>query len=69
MGDKLADGKTAYENIFDATFDRLLIPFGANVGYKPISSRDESGLHQFGNQMLPGIFMVYAHVREEDGSD
>ena len=35
----------------------FLIPFGATVSYKPISSKDEARLHQFGKKMLPGIFM------------
>ena len=35
----------------------FLIPFGANVSYKPISERDVARLHQFGKKMLLGIFM------------
>ena len=34
-------------------FDGLLIPFGAKVSYKPISSKDDAKPHQFGNNMLP----------------
>ena len=57
--DKMADGKTAYEKTFGVTFDGPLIPFGANVSYRHISSKDVSRLHQFGKQKLPGIFMGY----------
>ena len=40
-------------------FDGLLIPFGGNVSYKPISSKDAARLHQFGKQMPPEIFVRY----------
>ena len=39
--DKIADGKTAYEKNMECS-DGHFIPFGANVSYKPISSKDES---------------------------
>ena len=42
------------------TFEGTLIPFGANVSYKPISSKDEATLHQFDKKMLAGIFMESA---------
>ena len=35
--DKVADDRTAYENIFGVPFGGPLIPFGANVSYKAIS--------------------------------
>ena len=55
--DKMADGKTAFEKTCGVNFDGPLIPFGAKVSYMPISSEDEARLHQFGEKMLPGIFM------------
>ena len=38
-------------------FDGPLILFGGKDSDKPISSNDESRLHQFGKKMLPGVFM------------
>ena len=39
--------------------DGPLILVGDEVSYKPTSSNDESGLHQFDKKMFPGIFMGY----------
>ena len=36
--------------------------FGAIVEYNPISVRDLSTLHQFGKEVLPGIFLGYALI-------
>ena len=30
------------------------------VEYHPISAKDQSGLHQFGAKVFPGIFLGYA---------
>ena len=38
-------------------FDGPVIPFGAIVEYHPISAKDLPRLHQFGPQVLPGIFL------------
>ena len=46
--DLLADGKTPYERRFGEPIKGPVIPFGAMVEYYPISSRDQSRLHQFG---------------------
>ena len=45
-------------------FDGPVIPFGAMVEYHPISSIDQSRLHQFGPKVLPGIFLGYAKNAE-----
>ena len=37
-----------------------VIPFGAMVEHHPISAKDQSRLHQFGAEVLPGIFLGYA---------
>ena len=58
--DLLSDGKTPYERRFGIPFDRPVIPCGAMVEYHPISSKDQTGLHQFGAKVLPGIFLGYA---------
>ena len=57
--DKMAHGNIAYEKRCDVKFDGPLIPFGATVSSKPISSKDEAKLHQFGKKVLPGTFMEY----------
>ena len=62
--DLLADGKTPHERRFDEPFHGPIIPFGAMVEYFPISAKDQSRLHQFGEQVLPGIFLGYALVAE-----
>ena len=55
--DLLADGKTPYERRFGIPFNGPVIPFGAMVEYHPISAKDLSRLHQFGANVLPGIFL------------
>ena len=45
-------------------FNGPVIPFGAMVEYHPISAKDLSRLHQFGPQVLPGIFLGYALYAE-----
>ena len=67
--DLLEDGKTPYEKRFGEPFKVPIIPFGAMVEYFPISSKDQSRLHQFGNIVLPGIFLGYALVAEESGRE
>ena len=59
--DKLSDGKTPYERRFGMSSNGPVIPFGAMVEYHPISSKDQSRLHQFGgSKVLPSIFLGYA---------
>ena len=58
--DLLADGKTPYERRFGMPFDGPVIPFGAMVEYHPISAKDQSRLHQFGANVLPGKNLGYA---------
>ena len=57
--DLLSDGKTPYERRFGMPFNGPVIPFGAMVEYHPISGEDLSRLHQFGLEVLPGIFLGY----------
>ena len=60
--DLLADGKTPYESRFEEPFKGPTVPFGAMVECHPISSRDQSRLHQFGKKVLPDIFLGYALI-------
>ena len=61
--DLLSDGKTPYE-IFGKPFYGPVISFGAMVDYLPISSKDQSRLHQFGAKVLPGLFLGYVSCEE-----
>ena len=56
--DLLAEGKTRHGEPFKGP----IIPFGAMVEYFSISANDQSGLHQFGKTVLPGIFLGYAFI-------
>ena len=58
----LADGKTPYERRFGEPFQGPIISFGAMVERRPISTRDQSRLHQIGKKVLPGIFLGYELV-------
>ena len=58
--DLLSDGKTPYERRFGVPFNGPVVPFGAMVEYHPTSAKDTSRLHQFGPEVLPGIFLGYA---------
>ena len=60
--DLLADEKTLYARRFGERFEVSIVPFGAMVGYFPISAKDQSRLHQFGKKVLPEIFTGYALV-------
>ena len=58
--DLFSDGNTLHERRFGMPFNGPVIPFGAMVEYHPISAKDQSRLHQFGAEVLPGIFLGYA---------
>ena len=54
MQDLLCDGKTPNERRFGEPFKGPIIPFGSLVEYYPISSKDQSRIHQFGKKVLRG---------------
>ena len=60
--DSLADGKTLHERRYGEPFKGPIIPFVAMFEYHPISTRDQSRLHQFGKTVLPEIFLGYALI-------
>ena len=62
--DLLSDGKTTYERLFGQPFKGPIIPFGSLVEYHPITSKDQSRIHQFGKKVLPGLFLGYALYAE-----
>ena len=57
--DLLIDGETAWKKRFGVDFDGPLIPFGAEVFYKPNSKEDIKRTPKFGNKLLPGILVGY----------
>ena len=65
--DLLSDGKTPYERRFGKPFKGPIIPFGSLVEYYPISAKDQSRIHQFGEKVFPGLFLGYALYAEEFG--
>ena len=52
--------KTPYERRFGEPFNGPIVPFGALVEYYPVSAKDQSIIHQFGKNVLPGLFLGYA---------
>ena len=58
--DLLSDGKTPYERRFGQPFKGPIIPFGSLVEYHPVTAKDQSRIHQFGKEVLPGLFLGYA---------
>ena len=54
-----ANGKTAFEKRYGQKFDGPSIPFGTSVEYIPITAKDKSRVHQFGQKTLKGIFLGY----------
>ena len=58
--DKVAGNQTAFERRFQAPFKGPIIPFGAQITYKPSDPNWIKKLHQFGKKMMAGIFLGYA---------
>ena len=45
---------------FNEPFSGPVIPFGAEITYKPITDKDKARLHQFGIKVLSGVFIGYS---------
>ena len=58
--DLLSDGKTPCERRFGKPFEGPIFPFDSLVEYYPISAKDQSRIHQFGQKVLPGLFLGFA---------
>ena len=56
----IQDRKTPYARRFGEPEKGPIIPFGSLVDYYPISSKDQSRIHQFGKKVLAGLFLGYA---------
>ena len=50
--DLLADGQHLVKEVSDKPFQGPVVPFGAMFEYHPISTRDQSRLHQFGKTVF-----------------
>ena len=50
--DVLANNKTAYHTRFGEAFRGPIIPFGAEVTYKPFADEAKARLHKFGSKVL-----------------
>ena len=61
--DLLSDGKTPCERWFGMPFK----PFGALVEYHPISAKDQSRLHQFGQKSCQVFSSVMYYTRGGEG--
>ena len=57
--DKVDEDKTPYEKRWNEKFTGPIIPFGAEVQYKPIAPKDSAQLHDFGAKLLKGLFFGY----------
>ena len=55
--DLLSDGKTPWEGRFGQPFKGPIVPFGSLVEYYPFTAKDQSRIHQFGKEVLPGLFL------------
>ena len=60
MQDKLAERKSPCGRRFGTPFDGSVIPYGAEICFDPISTKDKSRHHQFGTMTLPGISIGHA---------
>ena len=67
--DLFSDGKIPYERRFGMPFNGPVLPFGAMVVHHLISAKNNSRLHQFGAEVLPGIFLGYALYAGESGKE
>ena len=47
------------KDVLGSHFEGLVIPCGSLVEYHPITAKDQSRIHQFGQKVLPGLFLGY----------
>ncbi len=60
----LANGKTVYHNRVGEAFRGPIIPFGAEITYKPITDKDGARVHKVGAKVVSGVFVGYV---QQDG--
>ena len=66
--DRNSRGSTPYELRFKRPYTGPLIPFGAEIMYKPASPEDKRRLHPMGRNTLPGVFMGFHQLVSGDFS-
>ena len=57
--DLLSDRKTPYQRRFGEPFKGPIVLFGSLVECYLVSAEDQPRLHQFGKNVLPGLFLGY----------
>ena len=55
------------KDVLSNHFKSPIFPFGSLVEYYPITAKDQSRIHQFGQKVLPGLFLGYALYAGEFG--
>ena len=58
--DLWSDGKTHTRDVLENHLNGPIIPLCSLVEYYHISAKDQSRIHQFGKNVLPGLFLGYA---------
>ena len=53
-------GRPPMKDVLGNHFKGPIIPFGSLVEYYPVSAKDQSIIHQFGKNVLLGLFLGYA---------
>ena len=53
-------GRRPMKDVLGNHLKRPIIPFGSLVEYHPITSKDQSRIHQYGKKVLPALFLGYA---------
>ena len=60
--DLLGDDKTSYKRRYGESSKGPIVPFGTLIECHPSSPKDQTGVHQFGRKVSPGIFLDYALI-------
>ena len=56
-------GRRPMKHFLGQPFKGPIIPFGSLVEHHPITAKDQTRIHQFGNKVLPGLFLGIRFVR------
>ena len=50
-------GRRPMKDVFGQPFKGSIIPFGSLIEYYPVAAKEQSRIHQFGEKILPGLFL------------
>ena len=64
----MENGRAPHERRLGEPYKRPVCPFGAMVECHPISAKDQSRLHQFGEKVQPGTFLR-SHTENSEASE